>query len=308
MSEPLHALVPPVMARPPLIDDVMSREEACRAILFDCLAHLSANIEPVKSRNPEGLHQLRVALRRLRAAFVSFADTMPAAVDLNDRAKIIGRTVAPARDADVFLDDLFTQAVLRMEPLKAFDVFRKRAEKVRARAWNAAIKEVCSPDFKRFEDDVAAAAERLAWPTQDAIPLPVMVPAIIERHRRRVMKRGRCLKDMDAHHCHRLRIALKRLRYTAEFFAPLYERKAVKGWLGPLKDLQDRLGHLNDVAQVRSVLGRLMMEETSSASLQAELSHAAGLIQGWHQARAERIAEKTLKRWKRFKHAEPFWM
>lgn len=307
MSEPLRAMVPPVMARPPLIDGLMTREEACRAILFDCLAHLSANIEPVKSRNPEGLHQLRVALRRLRTAFVTFGDVVPSAVELNQRAKAIGRTLSPARDADVFLDELFVRAVAKMEPHHGFDVLRERSEKMQERAWNTAMKEVRSPEFARFEADVAAAAERLAWPVDDAIPLLVLVPAAMEGHRRRALKRGRNIAEMDAHECHRLRIALKRLRYAGEFFAPLYKRKAVKRWLDPLKELQDRLGHLNDVAQVRTMLGRLMMEETTNAPLQSELSHAAGLIQGWHQSRAERIAEKSFKRWKAFRRAEPFW-
>jgi CHAD domain-containing protein len=308
MSEPLRALVPPVMARPPLIDGLMTREEACRVILFDCLAHLSANVEPVKNCNPEGLHQLRVALRRLRAAFATFGDALPNAADLKQQARTIGRAVAPARDCDVFLEELFAPAIAKMEPLDGFNILRSRAEKARARAWSVAVRQASSPEFARFEDDIAAAAQRLSWPTDDTILLGVLVPAIMEAHRRRAMKRGRALEEMDAHQCHRLRIALKRLRYGAEFFAPLYKRKKVRGWLDPLKQLQDRLGHLNDAAQVRTVLGRLMMEEPASAPLQAELSHAAGLIQGWHQARADRVAGKILKQWKRFKHAEAFWI
>ena len=107
---------------------------------------------------------------------------------------------------------------------------------------------------------------------------------------------------------HRLRIALKKLRYSAEFFAALYPKAAVRAWLEPLKDLQDMLGHLNDVAQVRGTVGRLMLEEAQSASVQADLSHAAGLLQGFHHARSERFLGKTHKRWKSFRDAEPFWV
>ena len=58
---------------------------------------------------------------------------------------------------------------------------------------------------------------------------------------------------------------------------------------------------------MRSVLGRLMLEEAPSASVQAELSFAAGLINGWHHASAGRLRRKALQRWRSFKRTEPFW-
>lgn len=304
MSNPARAraTILPVQARPPLIDDLMTREEAYRVILFECLAHLSANIEPVvKGHNAEALHQMRVALRRLRVALEMFDDGSA----LNDRAKGYAKKLGPARDLDVFLEELLEPAVVQVESQPAFAILRARAEQDRTRAWQAAVAEVSTAGFAQFQDDVASAAQQQRWPAGDSIGVGVIVPVVMTAHDKRAKKRGKHLKKMDAHECHRLRIGLKKLRYAAEFFAPLYKRKAVKTWMTPLKELQDLLGHLNDVAQVRAMLGRLMMEE--SPSLQTELSHAAGVIQGWHQARAARVAKKALKRWERFKETEPFW-
>lgn len=308
MSDPvrLHPIVAPVMARPPLIDALMTHEEAGRIILFECLAHLSANVvSVVHGRNLEGLHQMRVALRRLRVALTTFGDKAPAYVELNARAKAFTNALGQARDLDVFLDDLLLPAVAKLDPHHGFDILRDRAEHDRARSWNAIVAEISSEGFARFQDDVANVAQQYGSPGDDCVPISVVVPVMMAAHYKRAKKRGRHLKEKDAQECHRLRIALKRLRYASEFFAPLYKQKTVKAWVEPLKELQDLLGHLNDVAQVRAMLGRLMMEE--SASAQAELSHAAGLIQGWHQANATYVAKKTLKRWARFKEAEPFW-
>lgn len=310
MSDPvrLYPVVVPVMARPPLIDGLMTREEAARAILFECLAHLSANVVPVVGgRNLEGLHQMRVALRRLRAALATFGDKSPEFMDLNARAKAFTNALGQARDLDVFLDELFMPAVCKMEPQQGFDILRARVERDRLRAWHAVIAEISSEGFARFQDDVAEMAQRQWQPDGDSIPVGIVVPVMMGIHYKRAKKRGRHLKELDAHEWHRLRISLKKLRYAAEFFAPLYKTKAVKAWMEALKELQDLLGHINDVAQVRTMLARLMMEETPTAASLAELSHAAGLIQGWHQARAAHVAKKTLKRWDDFRDIAPFW-
>lgn len=299
MSDPQHARVAPVSAHPPLIDAAMVRAEAGRVVIFECLMHLAANVPSVvEDRDPEGLHQARVALRRLRAALVTFE----APPDLTAEAKSFTSSFGHARDLDVFIDELFLPVVATMGPQHGFEVLQTRAEHARGRAWNAVVQEVSSERFARFQDAVAEAAKQQTG----AMAVGEIVPALLEPHHKRALKRGKALKD--PHTSHRLRIALKRLRYAAEFFAPLYDPKAVKSWMEPLKDLQDRLGHVNDAAQVRILLGRLMMEETESASLQAATSHAAGLLQGWHQANADRVAKKAVKRWKSFKRTEPFWL
>lgn len=309
MSDPLVArpAAQPVFARPPLIDDLTTCEEGARVILFECLAHITANVEPVlESRAPEALHQLRVGLRRLRVAMANFGDAAPALPELKQRAKTLSGGLGAARDLDVFLEDLFEPAVARLGPQQGFELLRERAVHLQRRAWQQVISEISSAAFAAFQEDVAAMAQTVTW--RGTVLLGDAVPEVMTGHLARSRKRGRKLAAQGVAERHSLRIALKKLRYSAEFFAPLYPAKAVQGFIAPLKELQSLLGHLNDAAEARAMLGRLMMEEATTAREQTDLSHAAGLIQGYHQARADHVAGKTLKRWKRFKALEPFWV
>ena len=68
-----------------------------------------------------------------------------------------------------------------------------------------------------------------------------------KRHRK-ALKRGRDFARLTPVERHRLRIALKKLRYATEFFHSPYPKKRTHAYLAALKELQDTLGHLNDVA------------------------------------------------------------
>lgn len=298
-----------VAARAPLLDGLVPAEEAFQVILFECLAHATANVPAVtEARDSEGLHQFRVGLRRLRTALATFGKAHPELTALNARAKALTAAAGPARDLDVFLIELFFPAVAQLGPQTGFDILKARAERARDRAWVHAVAEISHPAFQKFQDYVADIASAKLWAEDLNQPLATVAPEVLSAHFKRTKKRGKNLETAASPERHRLRIALKKLRYTGEFVAPLYPQEAVMGFLRPLKELQGLLGALNDVAQVRTILGHLMMEETVEAPVQAELSHATGLLLGWHQARADRLVTKTAKRWKAFKKAEPFWV
>jgi len=321
----LHEVPAPalaVTARPLHLHRRMSLEDAFRATVLECLAHVAANISPVvRSRDMEGLHQLRVGLRRLHVAFSAFGEEFrtPALMDLKARTKAFADAVAPARDLDVFVEELFAPVVERLGHEESFKILRARAEEARRIAWDEAVAHIASREFAVFQDDAAAAAEARSWlggrtvavdlRARLAVRAPVKSAAapIMDEQLMRARKRGRHLKGLEQREFHRTRLALKRLRYAAEFYAPLYKKKTVKRYLDRMKKLQDLLGRINDVAQVRSVLARLLAEEPAAAHIQADLCFTAGLINGWHRARAEKLSKKALSRWDKFKRAEPFW-
>jgi CHAD domain-containing protein len=311
-----------VTARPLHLRRRMTLDDAFRSTLLECLAHVAANVSPVcRSRDVEGLHQLRVGLRRLHVAFSAFGDEFrtPALMDLKARTKAFCDAIAPARDLDVFIEELFLPMAERLGYDESFKVLRARAEQARQIAWNEAVAHVSGAEFAAFQDDVAAAAEARSWlGGQDiaadlkarlAVRIAINSAAsrLMDEQLMRVRKRGRRVKSLEQRECHRLRIALKRLRYAAEFYGPLYNKKAVKRYLGRLKKLQDLLGCINDVAQVRAVLARLLADEATTAHVQADLYFTAGLINGWHRARVERLSKKALRRWDKFKRLKPFW-
>jgi CHAD domain-containing protein len=289
----------------------MGPEEAFRAILSDCLAQLTANAASLRAaRSVEGLHQLRVALRRLETVLGVFAREFRQdwLEELRSRAKLLSGRLAAARDLDVFVGSLLAAALDRAPLAEAADsagALRAQAQAARETAWAGACACVAGADFARLLDDVAALAQS-RLPLGHGRRLPRIAARILDRQARRVKKRGRAAKGGDKADLHRLRIALKKLRYSAEFFAPLYPAKAVKRYLVSLRRLQEELGHLNDAANARATIARLLHIRPGDTSGDATRL-AAGIVLGWHRARAPRAVKKALRRYRKFRKLTPFW-
>jgi triphosphatase len=297
----------PVKSSPTPISKRMRPEEAFRATLLDCLAQITANAATLRAgRSVEGLHQLRVAFRRLEVALGAYGREFRQdwLEELRGRAKVLLGRLSSARDLDVFVGKLLAdppKSGVRdgLVPLRA------RAEIARDKAWAMAITCVSSVDFDLFADDVAALASS-QLPLSRMRRLPRTAQRMLDRQVRRVKKRGRVAKNREEGDMHRLRIALKKLRYTAEFFAPLYPRKDVVRYLQKLRGLQNHLGDLNDAANVRSVVGSLMREKGKKED-DGAMRYAAGAMVGWYGAQAPGAIRHALKRYKKFKRVRPFW-
>jgi len=306
-----------VRARPVRLRRKMTVEEAFRVTVLECLAQVAANIPAiVQSREVEGLHQMRVGLRRLHVALNAFGEEFrtPALKNLRKRTKAFTDTIALARDLDVFLEELFEGPASAGGRDEAFAILKNRAETARDAAWEEAVVSVESPEFSIFLDDVAVAAETHSWfgagafrtrYTADA-PVKPTASRMLDEHLGRVRKRGRHMRTLDEHDRHRLRIALKKLRYAAEFFAPLFRKKKVKAYLRRLRSLLEDLGALNDVANVRGTLTRLTLDDQAGRG-SADLFFAAGVISGWHNERARRLGDSAVEQWDKFKNLDPFW-
>ena len=298
----------PVKAVPSYVAAEMRPEEAFRAALSDCLAQITANAATLRSgRSVEGLHQLRVAFRRLEVALGAFGREFRQEwlEELRGRAKILSGRLAPARDLDVFVGKLLQPHEKQVD---GFAQLRARAESARDAAWQAATACIRSGEFELFTDDVAALAQS-QLPLTRQRRLPKTAARMLDRQIKRVKKRGRAARSEDEGDMHRLRIALKKLRYTAEFFAPLYPKRDVKRYLGQVKGLQNRLGDLNDVANVRAVIGDLLQQGSKGGRKEDEaaLRFAAGTLVGWHGAQTPRAIRQALKRYTGFRKVKPFW-
>jgi CHAD domain-containing protein len=295
----------PAKPAPAYVAASLRPEEAFRAILSDCLAQVSANAAPLRAGlSVEGLHQLRVAFRRLDAALGAFGREFRQdwLAELRGRGRILSARLAPARDLDVFVDTLLdgTPHVAG----EGFAQLRARAEEARTTAWAAVTACVTGTDFELFVDDIAAlAASQL--PLTRTRRLPKTARRILDRQARRVKKRAAAARSKDEGDLHRLRIALKKLRYTAEFFAPLYPRRDVKRYLKKLRALLNHLGALNDAANVRGTVTALLRDESEAG---AALGFAAGSMVGWHSAGTPRTARRALKRYRSFRKLTPFWL
>ena len=299
----------PVKARIAHIHAKMSPDDAFRVTLSDCLAQMTANAGVLRAgHSTEGLHQLRVGLRRLEVALKSFGEAFeqPWLEELRGRAKVLSSRLGPARDLDVFLEELLPVPAKNFsseDENEMFALLRTAAESARDTAWKQASACVAGSDFAIFLDDVAALAQS-RLPLAPGHRLKPMAGRILARQASRAKKRGRAARSHEEGDLHRLRIALKKLRYTAEFFAPLYRKKDVKRYLSQVRRLQGSLGRLNDIAHAHSVTAELAPTALKNSG---NLRFAAGMVQGWYRARRPRLVKKALRRWAKLKCAKSFW-
>ncbi|MGZ5938962.1 MAG: CHAD domain-containing protein [Rhizomicrobium sp.] len=287
-----------VTARRVRLTKRMSVEEAFRATVLECLAQVGGNAPAIRARDPRGIHQIRVGLRRLQMGLKSFgeyADT-PALKALGKRGRALANVFGPARDLDVFADELLPRIDPKFSEHESFVALQLALRHARGEAWDDALAEVLNPEFGSFLNDVAAVAETL--PHNDTRIGKFSGRSLDELYAQ-VKKRGkRAHGEYDAR-THKLRIALKKLRYAAEFFAPLYPRKRTANYIKTLKMLLDELGLANDAHGVGDVLA-LVGED-------AELRFAKGVIIGWYAVQEKRLAQRAIESWRDFKRLKPFW-
>ena len=294
------------------LDPSISLDEAFATILRSCLHHLLMSLPAAEDgRDPEGVHQLRVSLRRLRSAF----DLMRSVRTLNkldsrrSEARWLAQNLSPARDWDIFQRETLPTIAKACPSVTGFDALEQVAEKRRSDAYGkvrfALADRRCSCfviglggwiEARGWRGDVAS--EDLGQLTEPAINF---AQRMLSDQHAKVLKRGRRFKSLNAEDLHRLRLAAKRLRYAADFLLPLYrDRKSVRRFSRKLADLQEELGSYNDMAVTASLLEGLGAESSDSAT-------AIAAIAGW-QARASDGAEVRLRTaWRDFTNAKAPW-
>jgi CHAD domain-containing protein len=314
----------PQKAQPSLVPPHAIALDAFRLTLVQCRWHIAANVAAtVETREMEALHQLRVSLRRLRVALASFGGEFrtPQLEAIKLRAKTIAYQLAPARDLDVFTSELLEPAASANGARDAFAVLRARAETARRAAWNDAVLQVAGPRFRVFMADLAEVVDRGPWPLSKtrgraasrnvlALEMPAQRVAVrmLTHRQRQACKRARRLHSLSTAQRHELRISLKKLRYTAEFFAPFFDRGRVQKFVRRLSRMQDILGALNDVAVAKKILETLIStDDPDGRGADSEVSFVAGTVYGWHLERAAHTWEDAVSRWKKFAGTREFW-
>src|SRR5262249_53666616 len=126
----------------------------------------------------------------------------------------------------------------------------------------------------------------------------------------KILKKVAKIELLNAERRHKLRIAIKKLRYASEFFSSLFagrKRDArLKRFSKMLEDLQDALGTLNDIASHKQV-ARQLIQSTKPARHQLEKALAMGFIEGQEQIQAARCLKAARKAADRLAEAPLFW-
>lgn len=277
--------------------------EAFVAVTRHCLRGLRANAAALAAggNDPEIVHQMRVAIRRLRAALTFFRPYIAEDVIdyLRGELKWLQSGLGPARDWDVFALETLAPMRRRLPKQRALGEFAERVALLRDEGWRHARDMIALPRYTVFllrlelwlESGDWAMAETLQAPASQAVEKFFRLR--LAKRARQVLKHGRQRNDGDAASLHRLRIAGKKLRYALEFARPLLKKGELDKALEHLKALQACLGSLNDAA-----VGERLMARAEGVGPHPLDGHTRGLVTGWQAARIDSDLGRLRVAWK----------
>ena len=263
----------------------MAPVDAFRRIALDCLQQLQLNHPgALASEDPEYIHQMRVATRRLRAALRLFAPVLPEHLEasLRDRLSALTRQLNRVRDLDVLLTEVVNPVLAAQPdeprlPALASDITSRRYA---ARKQTVAL--LAASDYGCF---LLAALESLhALPAIDPAATGVagFATARLSRLHKKLRRLVAAAEINDPLSLHTLRIGVKRMRYALEFFSPLAPANASHRAIRMLAGIQETLGQLNDLNSA----GAVLME---CAGDDPRLRDAVTLIGSWHGPRYAKL-------------------
>jgi CHAD domain-containing protein len=297
---------------PPRLDPDLGIEQA----LTLAIGHLAEVLlwhapAAIAGTATEGVHQMRVAMRRLRSVLRAFRPACdgPALRDFDAALKALAGLLGPARDWDVWLGgqgaDLaraLGEADRRLDPLLA------AARRAREGAYAALRPALAGPPLRRLAWQAVALIETRPWRAEGDEPaaarragaLTDFAAEVLDRRWRRLVGAGAEIAQLPDAEFHALRIEAKRLRYAAELFAPLWGRRRAKRFLERLADVQEAFGLANDAVVARGLMAALLAGRPA-------LGWAAGAAEGWALARASRVRRRAQRAWETLLGGEIPW-
>ncbi|KDN20978.1 CYTH and CHAD domain-containing protein [Amycolatopsis rifamycinica] len=261
----------------------------------------------------DSVHQMRVAIRKLRSTLRTFGSV----VDKRETAALaselqwLGRQLSPARDTEV------TEARLREEldalpselvfgPLRQFLTrhFAREAEEGRTRALAALtgkryLRLLRALDALLADPPLTAEARK---PAKAGLRKPLR-KAAKKLSRAEAAARGLSGDELGVA-LHEVRKKAKQARYAADTVKSVYGKK-VRVWRGNVKAVQSTLGEHQDTVVGRDVLRHLAI----AAHGEGQNGFTFGMLYARDAGRAERLREKFRRQWRRLRKGDrPGWL
>jgi triphosphatase len=306
---------PPASVKATEIDLALNEsvDEAIAAVLTSTVQQFTANWPCLEhSDQPEAIHQMRVGLRRLRVALGLFRRVCdcPQFAAINVEAKRMASLLGEARDWDVFAEHVREGPLVHLDAERELTLLLDAAEARRVEAYAKARDLIDSEAATQFvlqcHRFIAARQWRMAVPPGQLSALSEacqdFAACHMSRLRKRAVKRGRQIATLSPDERHEVRIILKKLRYTSDFFASVFDKAGQKRrHQRVMSKVQDTLGAFNDMATARRLLD-LLDDGTDPLT-----ARAAGLILGWTGHAMASAEEEIAALWHDFKRAPQFW-
>lgn len=250
----------------PRLNPAMACDTAFRVVARRCLANLAADHAATCTGDAEALHQMRVALARLRAA-ISFFSPMVAdsrRKQIEAELKWLHGQLGTVRDLDVAIGRLETSGKQPPDDYRFWKAKRSDSHRGLARALRSA-------SYRRLIRDASAWIENGPWATGEtkhaarnrASPISAYCAGKSMRWQEKLLKKSRKLRDMSAKKRHRLRLFNKKCYYSVEFSKDLFRNRELvrqRAALKHLRQAQKALGQLNDDVKGQSLAAALQRD------------------------------------------------
>ena len=292
-------------------------EDAIAAVFAACLNQWTANeAVALRGADPEGVHEMRVALRRMRSALSDFRKAIPASqvAWLKRETKWLITSLSAARDWDVFLSELLAPVEAARPGDAGLAELRAAAQTEREKSYARARRAIRSSRYSALLAGTRRWLSSKRWRQarnggQKSLDEPArkLGTRLLAKRHKAVLKLGRDFEELSADERHQLRMALKKLRYTADFFRSLYRKKREKRYFHAMAQLQDSLGHMNDIVMTNNLLDRLSVARDHQRVSEG-LSAAAGIVAGWHTHSARSSEHEAEANWREFSDCDLFWI
>ena len=288
---------------------------AFQAVGRSALHHIAANEPAVLAGLPDGVHQMRVGVRRLRAAIWVFSDLLRCqqTETIKQDLKWLAGKLGPVRDLDVFLSTKVKRLAAADPPIAGLTDLVGELEYRRAVAAEAAKAAIASSRYRFLIFNALEWIEDGIWLKRRSMRRDQRVKPfaadLFARRISRAKKRAKGIRGLSVKKRHKLRIAMKKLRYSIYFFESLFEGRAAAKELSRYKvslaRLQDSLGALNDIAVHQKMVARLRTDIGDKKS--HPVAFAAGAVFGTERSETEQLLAAAEKAARQLRRAKQFW-
>jgi triphosphatase len=301
----------PVKGVAPALAKTDTLADALKKLAWSCMQHFQDNLHgAMASDDAEYLHQMRVALRRLRVvlrmAEKIHTDRQLAGLykDVSELCIALGRI----REWDVFISQTLQPMCARMAGHAGLQVLLAACERQRAACYAALRSAAQASERQRLLLRFAIWMNGPYWHQIKTAQQPqAFATSRLRKLAKRFAQSGQQLETADAARLHALRIIAKKLRYSAEFFAALYDKRKARSFLSALSDVQDVLGQINDIAVAHRLLDGLAADAAMPAQQEAALPDAVTMCRGWIAHDLSRLLSILRKTFQRFNKQAVFW-
>lgn len=243
--------------------------------------------------DPEGVHQVRVRIRKYRAVLAFFMPIFEAEKYRKQQESLrnLGQQFGEVRQLDVLLEGIVVMENNSVIAISEFGEIRKHLMQKRETAFKKLLDELQTDQFALDLLDILVWKLNNPW-MEDSPALEMSIKTYTEAGIAKWLKKiKKSMKNLDVRQqqeVHQVRIKSKKLRYAIDQLSAILNKKTRKS-MDDFEKIQDDLGYFHDV-----FANKQLLEQFISASDNPQLYYQAGIIVGWQMMEGNRKIRKFI--------------